>query len=124
MSHDDGGCGEEPDSGITAQTCFRCLSACWSHRVLQSSSTQPSLQQNTLNIHIYIQGVEQTLSSEATYNKYVCEKKEKQQHIAVGTARTFVEPSCQVVTLVRLTRSTYATKIAMDTTLHNAQNCF
>ena len=31
------------------------------------------------------------LLSKATYNKYICQKKEKQQYIAVGTVRMFME---------------------------------
>ena len=47
-----------------------------------------------INIHIYIEGVKHTLSSKATYNKYICQKIEK-QYIAVGTVRMFIEPSAK-----------------------------
>ena len=30
----------------------------------------------------------------ATYNKYICRKKEKQQYIAVSTVRMFMETNC------------------------------
>ena len=36
---------------------------------------------------IYIEVVYQVLLSKATYNKYICQKKEKQQYITVGTVR-------------------------------------
>ena len=31
------------------------------------------------------------LLSKVTYSKYICEKKEKQQYISVGTVRMFIE---------------------------------
>jgi hypothetical protein len=30
-----------------------------------------------------------------TYNKYICQKTEKQQNISVGTVRMFIEPSAK-----------------------------
>ena len=30
-----------------------------------------------------------------TDNQYICQKKEKQQYIAVGTAKMFIEPSAK-----------------------------
>ena len=36
-----------------------------------------------------------TLLSKATYNKNVCQKKVKQQFIAVGTLKMFMEPSAK-----------------------------
>ena len=42
-------------------------------------------------VHINIEGIQQTLLSKATYNKYICQKKEKP--IAVGTVWTSIEPS-------------------------------
>ena len=42
---------------------------------------------------------------EATSNKYICQKKEKQQCIAVGTERMFIEPKCKALTIARLTHS-------------------
>ena len=50
------------------------------------------------------------LLSKATYDKYIFQKKEKQQYIAVGTVRMFIEPSAKHIT--RLTHSPYSTKIA------------
>ena len=44
--------------------------------------------------HIYIEGIQHTLSSKVTYNKHVCQKKVK-QYIAVGTVRMFMEPSAK-----------------------------
>ena len=35
------------------------------------------------------------LLSKATYDKYIFQKKEKQQYIAVGTVRLFIEPSAK-----------------------------
>ena len=35
--------------------------------------------------YIYIYGIQQTLLSKAIYNKYIFQKEEKQQYIAVGT---------------------------------------
>ena len=46
---------------------------------------------SALYLH-YIQGIKQTLLSKATYNKYICQKKQKLQYIAVGTVRMFIEP--------------------------------
>ena len=46
-------------------------------------------------INIYIQGVYQTLLSKAPYNNYICQEKEKQQYIFVGTVRMFIEPSAK-----------------------------
>ena len=43
-------------------------------------------------IYIYIEGIKQTLLSEATYNKYISQKKEKQQYITVCKVRMFIEP--------------------------------
>ena len=53
------------------------------------------------------------LSYNKTYNKYICQKKNK-QYIAVGTVRTFIDVH-QVKnfqTIVRLTGSPYTTKTA------------
>ena len=33
-------------------------------------------------IYIYIQGIQQTLLSKATYNEVICQKKENQQYIS------------------------------------------
>ena len=44
--------------------------------------------------------------SKATYNKHICQKKDK-QYIAVCTVRMFIEPS-----VVRLTPSLDTTKLA------------
>ena len=38
-------------------------------------------------IYVYIQGVSQTLSSKATHNEYICQKKEKKIYIAVNSVR-------------------------------------
>ena len=35
------------------------------------------------------------LLSKATYKKYICQKKENQQYIAVGTVKMFIEPSAK-----------------------------
>ena len=35
------------------------------------------------------------LLSKATSNKCICQKKEKQQYIVVGTVRKFIEPSAK-----------------------------
>ncbi|CAL8365855.1 unnamed protein product [Arctogadus glacialis] len=45
--------------------------------------------------NIYLQGIQQTPLSKATYNKSICQKKEKQQYISVGTVRMFIEPSAK-----------------------------
>ena len=42
-----------------------------------------------IHIDMKARGIEQVLKSKATYNKYVCPKKEK-QYVAVGTVRTFM----------------------------------
>ena len=42
--------------------------------------------------YVYIQGIRQTLLSRATNNTNICQKKEKQQYIAVVTVRMFIEP--------------------------------
>ena len=36
-----------------------------------------------------------TVFSKAIYSKYFCQKKEKQQYIAVSTVRMFIEPSAK-----------------------------
>ena len=33
--------------------------------------------------------------SKATYNEYICQKKEKQQYISAATERMFIEPSAK-----------------------------
>ena len=38
--------------------------------------------------------------SRATYNKYICKKKEKHQSIAVGTVRKFIETSAKHIQLL------------------------
>ena len=53
------------------------------------------LQQTYSYIHVYIEGIQQTLLSKASYNKYICQKKEKLQYISVGTERMFIEPSAK-----------------------------
>ena len=52
------------------------------------SQRQPLDFQTAFYIFIY-----QTLLSKATKNKYICQMKEKQKYIAVGTVRMFIEPS-------------------------------
>jgi hypothetical protein len=47
------------------------------------------------SIYIDIEGIQQTLLSKATYSKYICQKKEKQQYLAIGTVRMFREISGQ-----------------------------
>ena len=50
----------------------------------------------TLIIDLPIQGFKQTPLSKVTYNfKCICQKKEKQQYISVGTVRMFIEPSAK-----------------------------
>ena len=49
----------------------------------------------TCTSYIYIKGIQQALISKATYNKYICLKKGKQQYLAVGTVRLFIEPSAK-----------------------------
>ena len=39
------------------------------------------------SIYIDIEGIQQTLLSKATYSKYICQKKEKQQYITVSTVK-------------------------------------
>uniref|UniRef100_A0A8C5C5S8 Forkhead box N4 n=1 Tax=Gadus morhua TaxID=8049 RepID=A0A8C5C5S8_GADMO len=41
----------------------------------------------------------------ATYNKYICQKKEKQQYIFVGTGRMFIEPSANCLIAMALKNS-------------------
>ena len=60
-------------------------------------------------VWIYIEGILLTFLSEATNNKCICQKKEK-QHITVGTLRMFIELS-QALTIVSLTHSPYKTKL-------------
>ena len=43
----------------------------------------------------YIEGVQKTFLSKVTYNKCICHKKEKQQYVAVGRVRMFIEPSVE-----------------------------
>ena len=45
------------------------------------------------HIYTHIQGIEQTLSSNASHNTYICQKKEEQPYIAVGTLKMSIEPS-------------------------------
>ena len=45
--------------------------------------------------YIYTEGIYQTHLFKLTHNKYFCQKKDKLQHIAVGTVRTFIEPSAK-----------------------------
>ena len=45
------------------------------------------------------------------YNKYICQKKEKQQYTAVGTERMFIETNDEHL-VASLTDSPYTTKIA------------
>ena len=54
---------------------------------------QKYLVQPTFTFYIYC--VYQTLLYKATYNKDICQKKEKQQYITVGTVRMFIEPSAK-----------------------------
>ena len=54
----------------------------------------PHLRHAKALIYINIEGIK-TLLSKATYNNYICEKKEKQQYISVGTVRMFIEPSAK-----------------------------
>ena len=44
------------------------------------------------NIYVYSQGLQQTLLSTASNNKYICQKEEKQQYSSVGTVRMFIGP--------------------------------
>ena len=46
-----------------------------------------------ITCYIYIQGIYQTLLFRAIYNKYISQKKEKQEYIAVSTVRIIIEPS-------------------------------
>ena len=57
----------------------------------------------SLLFYVYI---EQTLLSKVTYNKYIYQKKEKQQYKDVHRTK------CQAQTITRLTHSLYTTKIA------------
>ena len=50
------------------------------------------LEHKVIYIYIYIEGVKQMLLSQVTWDGYVCQKKEKQQYISVGTVRMFPEP--------------------------------
>ena len=43
--------------------------------------------------NIYMEGIQHTLLSKATYKKKIRRKKEK--HISVGTVRMFIEPSAK-----------------------------
>ena len=45
-------------------------------------------------LYISISGIYQMLLSKATYNKHICQKKEK-QYAAVGTVRRFIEPCAE-----------------------------
>ena len=53
----------------------------------------PHLPQVSGEVYVHIEGIKQTLLSKASYNKYICQKKQKQQYITVGTVRMFLEPS-------------------------------
>ena len=35
-----------------------------------------------------------------TYNKYMCQEKEKQQYVTVGIVRMFIEPMAMAITIV------------------------
>ena len=70
------------------------------------------------DVHIYIQGLQQTLLSKATDNQYICQKKEGQEYVAVGTVNSFIEPSNQL-TIARLTRLTKIARIRCYTMLSN-----
>ena len=45
--------------------------------------------------YIYFEGIQQMLLSKDTYNKYICQREEKQHYFAVGTVRMFIEPSAK-----------------------------
>ena len=65
-----------------------------------SGQTGPlvSLELGVQQVHnVYIEGVEpsETLLSKATHNMYICQNKEQQQYITVGTVRMFIEPSAK-----------------------------
>ena len=64
-------------------------------KLVIGSSDRVELIVYNIYIHIYIQGVQQTLLSKATYNQYICQKKGKQQYISVGTVRMFIEQSAK-----------------------------
>ena len=70
------------------QVCFSCLI---SGTKMNGLNTDLSEGDKRGGGYIYIQGIYQTLLYKATYNKYVCQKKEK-KYIAVGTVRIFKEP--------------------------------
>ena len=46
-------------------------------------------------LNIYIQDIQQMLLFKTTYDKYISQKKEKQQYISVGTVRMFIGPSAR-----------------------------
>ena len=50
-----------------------------------SNHTHVIPKDTTYGVDIYIQGIQLKLLPKETYNKYICQKKEKQQFIAVGT---------------------------------------
>ena len=53
----------------------------------------PKVMQVRPMFSVSIQSIQQTLLSKATYNKYICQKKEKRQDIAVNTVKMFRETS-------------------------------
>ena len=63
--------------------------------------------------NIYIEGIQQMLLSKVTYNKYICQKKEK-QYIARYRrySKDVHRTECQEPSITRLTHSLYTTKIA------------
>ena len=59
------------------------------------------------------------LLSKATYNTYI-----GQTESAVGTIRTFIEPSAKALSIVGLTHSPECNKDSQDETLHIAKYYF
>ena len=60
--------------------------------------TQSQTRHSIIPFYIYIQGIEQTRLSKATYNKYIWSKKCKKWnniYTAVGTVKMFMEPSAK-----------------------------
>ena len=55
--------------------------------------------------------IKQTLLSKATYNKYICQKKGKQQYIRCRYSKGAHRTKCQALTITRLTHSPATSKI-------------
>ena len=83
--------GSETPTQLWFSTAFlyHGLDRCWAS---EHTIDQPfEYLQASAHIYVYIQGVQRTLLSKATYNKNIWQKEEKQQYITVSTVSMFIE---------------------------------